>query len=97
MNKGQIKQYYERIEKLLNGANKETYAFSPEEIRQILKWYEHLQDRLNKAIEYIEDKGHHYDSYFGEGYYSLEEEEQEKLLEILKGETSEKETKEIDT
>lgn len=52
MNKEQIKQYYERIEKLLNSA-KATYAFSPEEIRQILKWYEHLQDSKNEVIEYI--------------------------------------------
>lgn len=44
MSEEQIKQYYERIEKLLNGANKETYGFAPEEIRQILKWYEHYRD-----------------------------------------------------
>lgn len=45
---------------------------------------------INNAIEYIEDKGHHYDSYFGEGYYSLEEEEQKELLEILKGDSNDK-------
>ena len=50
MNEEQIKQYYERIEKLLNGANKKTYGFVPEEIKQILKWYEHLQ-RESKRLE----------------------------------------------
>ena len=53
MNKEQIKQYYERIEKLLNGANKETYGFVPEEIRQILKWYEDLEQQNKKYKEVI--------------------------------------------
>lgn len=47
-----------------------------------------LLTKIDKAIEYIEDKGHHYDSCFGEGYYALEEEEQEELLEILKGDNN---------
>ena len=53
MNKEQIKQYYERIEKLVNGANKETYGFVPEEIRQILKWYEDLEQQNKKYKEVI--------------------------------------------
>lgn len=60
MNEEQIKQYYERIEKLLNGASKETYGFAPEEIRQILRWYEVLQqenqslkDRIEKVETYV--------------------------------------------
>ena len=60
MSKEQINQYYERIEKLLNGASKETYGFAPEEIRQILRWYEDLQqenqslkDKYNKALSVL--------------------------------------------
>lgn len=57
MNEEQIKQYYERIEKLLNGANKETYGFAPEEIRQILKWYEVLQQENQQLNQLLKDKG----------------------------------------
>ena len=57
MNEEQIKQYYERIEKLLNGANKETYGFAPEEIRQILKWYEVLQQENQQQQQLLKDKG----------------------------------------
>lgn len=53
MNEEEIKQYYERIEKLLNGANKETYGFVPEEIRQILEWYEYLQQENEQLKEEI--------------------------------------------
>lgn len=63
MNEEQIKQYYERIEKLLNGASKETYGFAPEEIRQILRWYEVLQqenqslkDRIEKAEKFCKEQ-----------------------------------------
>lgn len=64
MNKEEIKQYYERIEKLLNGANKETYGFVPEEIRQILKWYEKLQQE-NKRLKEILEK---IDNYLDKNY-----------------------------
>ena len=57
MNEKQIKQYYERIEKLLNGANKETYGFAPEDIRQILKWYEVLQQENQQLNQLLKDKG----------------------------------------
>ena len=40
MSERQIKEYYERIEKLLNGANKETYGFVPQEIKCLLEDYE---------------------------------------------------------
>lgn len=50
MSEEQINSYYRRIEKLLNGANKETYGFVPEEIRQILRWYEDLQQE-NKQLK----------------------------------------------
>lgn len=56
MNKEEIKQYYERLEKLLNGANKETYGFVPEEIRQILKCYEILQQE-NKQLKQMVNFG----------------------------------------
>ena len=72
MNEEQIKQYYERIEKLLNGANKETYKFVPEEIKQILKCYEYLQQRIDKAINFIEK-------------YVIATETEDILLTILKG------------
>lgn len=45
MSERQIKEYYERIEKLLNGANKETYGFAPQEIKNILRSYEELQNQ----------------------------------------------------
>ena len=54
MSEKQIKEYYERIEKLLNGANKETYGFAPQEIKNILRSYEELQNQnqeLNKHLE----------------------------------------------
>ena len=54
MSEKQIKYYYERIEKLLNGANKETYGFAPQEIKNILRSYEELQNQnqeLNKHLE----------------------------------------------
>ena len=61
MSERQIKEYYERIEKLLNGANKETYGFAPQEIKNILRSYEELQKEnkkykevIDKAIEYLE-------------------------------------------
>lgn len=56
MNEEQIKQYYERIEKLLNGASKETYGFAPEEIRQMLKCYEYLQKNWNKLKKWLEEE-----------------------------------------
>ena len=54
MSEKQIKYYYERIEKLLNRANKETYGFAPQEIKNILRSYEELQNQnqeLNKHLE----------------------------------------------
>lgn len=42
MSEEEIKAYYERIEKLLNGANKETYGFAPQEIKNILRSHEIL-------------------------------------------------------
>lgn len=93
MNKEEIKQYYERIEKLLNGANKETYGFAPEEIRQILKWYEVLQqenqqlkDRINKAIEYIKELDDNTDDII---CYEIDKYRRSELLEILKGDSNE--------
>lgn len=50
MSERQIKEYYERIEKLLNGANKETYGFVPQEIKNILRSYEELQQE-NKQLQ----------------------------------------------
>ena len=47
-----------------------------------------LQNIIDKAIEYIENNGHGYDI-TGDGYYSLDEDEQKELLEILKGDTNE--------
>ena len=89
MSEEQIKQYYERIEKLLNGANKETYGFAPEEIRQILRWYEDLQQRIDKAIEYIRGCCN-MDSKFVNLHYDyaqndMQPEQVDTLLEILKG------------
>lgn len=57
MSERQIKEYYERIEKLLNGANKETYGFAPQEIKNILRSYEELQNQnkeLKKQLEELE-------------------------------------------
>lgn len=56
MSEKTIKQYYERIEKLLNGGNKFTYGFLPEEIRQILKWYEQLKQEKQDFIKWLESK-----------------------------------------
>lgn len=44
-----------------------------------------LEDRIDKAIEYIENEGHGYDI-TGDGYYCLDEDNQNELLKILKGE-----------
>lgn len=55
MNKEQINFYYERIEKLLNGGNKNTYGFAPGEIRQMLICYEQLQLKINKVILIFEE------------------------------------------
>lgn len=52
MSEKQIKQYYERIETLLNGGSKDTYGFAPEEIRQILKWGEYFK-KLSKEQSLI--------------------------------------------
>ena len=57
MSERQIKEYYERIEKLLNGANKETYGFAPQEIKNILISYEELQNQnqeLKNQLETLE-------------------------------------------
>ena len=57
MSEKQIKEYYERIEKLLNGANKETYGFAPQEIKNILRSYEALQNQnqeLKNQLETLE-------------------------------------------
>ena len=43
-----------------------------------------LKDRIDKAIEYIEDNGHGYDC-SGDGYYCLDEDGQKELIKILKG------------
>ena len=51
MSERQIKEYYERIEKLLNGANKETYGFAPQEIKNILRSYEELQQENTQLKE----------------------------------------------
>lgn len=55
MSERQIKEYYERIEKLLNGANKETYGFAPQEIKNILRSYEELQNNWNELKEYCKN------------------------------------------
>lgn len=100
MNEKEIKSYYERIEKLLNGANKETYGFVPEEIRNILRSYEILQKqnkqlnkRINKAIEYIEnympyvvETDKEYEDVDGNTYYTYKEYTGEEIIKILKGE-----------
>ena len=54
MSEKQIKEYYERIEKLLNGANKETYGFAPQEIKNILRSYEELQNQNQQLKELID-------------------------------------------
>ena len=57
MSERQIKEYYERTEKLLNGANKETYGFAPQEIKNILISYEELQNQnqeLKNQLETLE-------------------------------------------
>ena len=54
MSEEEIKAYYERIEKLLNGANKETYGFAPQEIKNILRSHEILgqeNQELKKQLE----------------------------------------------
>ena len=56
-------------------------------IYKILDEKDQLQQRIDKAIEYIENNGHGYDI-TGDGYYSLDEDEQKELLEILKGDTN---------
>ena len=47
--------------------------------------YEELHNRIKMALEYIEVKGEHTD-YSCEPIYYLDEEQEEELLEILKGE-----------
>ena len=54
MSEKQIKEYYERIEKLLNGANKETYGFAPQEIKNILRSYEELQNQNQELKKHLE-------------------------------------------
>lgn len=55
---------------------------------EIYEKYYQLKERIDKAIEYLEHNGYGYDC-TGEIYYSLDEDEQQDLLEILKGETNE--------
>lgn len=55
MSERQIKEYYERIEKLLNGANKETYGFAPQEIKNILRSYEELQNQNQELKKQLEE------------------------------------------
>ena len=55
MSEKQIKEYYERIEKLLNGANKETYGFAPQEIKNILRSYEELQNQNQELKKQLEE------------------------------------------
>ena len=55
---------------------------------QILYKNRELQQRIDKAIEYIEKEGEHTDC-SGEPIYYLDEEQEEELLEILKGENNE--------
>lgn len=59
MSERQIKEYYERIEKLLNGANKETYGFAPQEIKNILRSYEELQNQNQELKKQLEEWNHH--------------------------------------
>ena len=47
-----------------------------------------LEQRIDKAIKYIEEEGEHTDC-SGEPIYYLDEEQEEELLEILKGENNE--------
>lgn len=52
--------------------------------KQIMNERYQLQNKIDKAIEYIEDYGHGYDC-TGDGYYCLDEDNQKELLKILKG------------
>ena len=54
-------------------------------IEMLRKENEKLEEKINKAIEYIENEGEHTDC-SGEPIYYLDEEQEEELLEILKGE-----------
>lgn len=56
MSEKEIKAYYERIEKLLNGANKKTYGFAPQEIKNILRSHEILRQenqKLQSQLSYL--------------------------------------------
>ena len=68
MSEEQIKQYYKRIEKILNGANKGTYGFAPEEIRQILKLYDYLQQENKQLKEQNEKEFSDYTKFKQEQY-----------------------------
>ena len=63
-----------------------------EQLKQDKKFYAdafvNLRNRNDKAIEYIENEGEHTDC-SGEPIYYLDEEQEEELLKILKGEENE--------
>lgn len=50
MSEAEIKSYYKRCEKLLDGYSPATYGFSPGEIKNILNAYKRLQ-KENKQLK----------------------------------------------
>ena len=90
MSEEEIKAYYERIEKLLNGANKETYGFAPQEIKNILRSHEILRQENQKLQSQL--------SYLRSGeYYNQLKFERDMLQDIVdKGEVSKEDKEFID-
>lgn len=48
MSEEQLKNMYERTNKLLNGENKDTYGFSPAEIQQLIRETQLLKSQLQQ-------------------------------------------------
>jgi hypothetical protein len=82
MNKEFIRETVQK--EILNGIKKELdSALIFTYIQSIEQENKELHNKIDKAIEYIEDYGHGYDC-TGDGYYCLDEDNQKELLKILK-------------
>lgn len=55
MSEEQLKNMYDRTNKLLNGENKDTYGFSPAEIQQLIKETQLLKSQLQQKENIIKE------------------------------------------
>ena len=83
MSEEQLKNMYDRTNKLLNGENKNTYGFSPAEIQQLIKEIQLLKSQLQQKENIIKEVREKLLCY-GETFDSkIHQEMQKEFLEIL--------------